>query len=668
MCLSTRARSVILKTQGIIEMPTMSSPCQRVSSVVCWSTFMVSTLICRHPAGGAAGFPRGSVAVSPVADSSIFAPLTVPSAPSTTRLATGAPGPRYWQNRADYDLHATLDPVTGTVTGSMTLRYTNHSPDMLPFLWFQTEQNAFRDASHHSSVQSPYGDLIDQFTEVVDGVPVAVRLEDHQTECKVTLPRPLRPGQTATLHVVWHFVVPPRETFSQPGGVGAILSMRMGREATLYQIAQWYPRVNVYDDVTGWNIEPYDGREFFLEYGNFILTVTVPADYIVAATGTLDNSAEVLTPAEIARLAQAKHSDTTIHIVTDAELHDGRAHLKHNGMVTWKFHADNVRDAVWAAAPNYLWDATNWKGISAQAYYRPSMAGIWHDAADMVRLSIQEYSERWYPYPYPQASVAEGTISGGMEYPMLAFDGSVPIGSMQDFVITHKVGHNWFPILVGSNERVHPWMDEGLNGFINAFSMARRYPADSEQGTWIQPQVLQGVGQRPIGEDPSGAAYVLQVLRQDVLGPAVFDTAFRAYIKRWAFKHPTPVDFFRTMADVAGRNLDWFWRECFMEAPRFDQAIDSVLQTVQGEETHLTVTYGNRGRAVFPLLVCFTFSDNTTQDVAYPVAVWRANAAAYTVSYTFHHKTVRRIELDPDTHLPDADRSNNAWTAHEKGS
>ena len=620
------------------------------------------------------------VGVPPVADSSVFAPIPLPLAPSGTRLATGAPGPRYWQNRADYDLHATLDTVTGTVRGMMTLRYTNNSPNILPVLWFQTEQNGFRDHPGASSSEHPYGDIIDQFTVVVDGKDTPVSLEDHATEAKVTLPTPLHPGNTVTVHATWHFVVPPR---GQAGdGNNARISMylaRMGRTRSQYHIAQWYPRVNVYDDVHGWNIEPYLGEgEFFLEYGDFTLAVTVPASYIVAATGTLDNPRDVLTPTEIDRLTLASHADTVVPIVTVQELRNGAAHPKKGGMVTWRFHAQNVRDAVFAASPAYPWDATSWHGILAQAYYRPAAAPAWHNVADMARMSIQKYSERWYPYPYPRVSVAEGDVPGGMEYPMISFDGGFGVAdtATDGFdLITHETGHNWFPMIVGSNERMHAWMDEGFNEFINTFSNARRYPQSGDQQTranaykdGIEQQIRENnacILDTPA--DDGCDAYnkpvaALQMVRQTVLGPAVFDSAFRTYIRRWAYKHPTPQDFFRTMNDVSGRNLDWFWREWFLETPGFDQAIDSVTQTMQGSTHQVTVVYGNHARGVLPLLVRFTFRDGTTRDVTYPADVWRANTNRYTATYTFP-SAVTRIELDPEHHLIDTNPANNVWSA-----
>jgi hypothetical protein len=612
-------------------------------------------------------------ALTSVADSSIFAPLTLPPAPSSTRAANGTPGPKYWQNRADYDLHATLDTATGTVQGSMTLRYTNHSPNTLNALWFQTEQNRFHDhpkaAGGDTALAHLYGDVISRFTQMVDGKPVSVQLYEHKTETKVTLPSPLKPGATTTLDVEWHFVVP-------------LDGDRMERRGKLYQIAQWYPRLNVYDDVKGWNIEPYLGTgEFYLEYGDYTLSVTLPADYIVAATGTLDNPREVLTPTEITRLEQAMHTDTVVHITTAEELRNGAAHLKHDGMVTWKFHANNVRDAVFSISPQYLWDATSWKGILVQAYYPPKTANVWSEAADMVRMSIQEYSERWSLYPYPQVSAAEGPQSGGMEYPMISFDDVTFAIPLEYELITHEVGHEWFPIVVGSNERVHAWMDEGINTFINAFSTARRYPHEGDQtaqGTHDVATLEEHIRDHqdfimevPADSDPSGGyvAYgkpvaVLQMLRRDVMGPALFDKGLRTYIQRWAYKHPTPQDFFRTMDDVAGKHLDWFWREWFYETPGFDQTIDSVAQTTVGGQTHATVVYGNHARGVLPLLVRFTFNDSTKQDVTYPADVWRANSTRYSASYTFP-KPIARIVLDPDHHLVDTDRSNNSWPVQQ---
>jgi hypothetical protein len=602
-------------------------------------------------------------------DSSVFAPLIVPPAPSALRAANGAPGPKYWQNHADYAIKATLDTAAGVVHGSMTLKYTNNSPNTLDFIWVQTEQNRFRkNPSVTDTTAHDFGDVFEHFTQLVNGKPVPVQLEDHQTETKVTLPAPLRPGATATFDVAWHFIVPTDGD-------------RMDREGSLYQIAQWYPRLNVYDDVKGWNIEPYLGSgEFFLEYGDYTMEITIPSNYVVAATGTLDNPTDVLTAAQRDRLALAMHVNTIVHVITADELTSGAAHLKHEGMVTWKFHAKNVRDAVWCASPEYQWDATHWKNVLVQAYFRPPAVKTWYAGADQIRMSIQEYSERWFPYPYPQVTAAEGPVHG-MEYPMLSMDATFNNEPRLYLSITHEVGHEWFPMIVGSNERVHAWMDEGINQFINTFSNARRYPARGDQAKFaeqyrsaIEAAVTQH--QDAVVEQPADSvnpnvygyiayfkpAGIFQMLRRDVLGPATFDKALRTYVQRWAYKHPTPQDFFRTFDDVSGKKLDWFWREWFYETPGFDQAVDSVRQTTTGNKTNVTVVYANKERGVLPLLVRFTFADGTTQDVTYPADVWRTNPARYSVSATFP-KAVRKVEIDPDNHLIDTDRTNNTWTA-----
>ena len=614
-----------------------------------------------------------------VGDTSIFAALDLTTpAPNSYRSASGTPGPRYWQNRADYDLHATLDTGTGSVRGTMTLRYTNHSPDTLAFLWLQTEQNLFRSNSlsliipdKERSLNPAFqgGDVIEHFAEVRNGIATSLTLQDQGTVTKVVLPHPLAPGQTATFSAAWHFAVP-----TVGGG-------RMGRDATLYEIAQWYPRLCVYDDIRGWNTEPYLGLgEFYLEYGNFTLSVTVPTGYVVAATGTLDNPREVLTSVERQRLAKAATSTTPIAIVTDADFTPRAKRHTATGTLTWKFHATNVRDAVWAAAPNYQWDAEGWHGILAQSYYRPGAGRAWvhGEGADEARASIQEYSERWFPYPYPQISVVEG-IPLDMEYPMLSME-----GPRTDFeTITHEVGHNWFPMIVGSNERVHAWMDEGFNNFINTFSEARRLPKDGDQFHFaaeerqrleqvlrdrttdvpvdIIPDRLMG-GQVGLG-NYTKTSVGLQLLRQEILGPSAFDDAFRTYIRRWAYKHPTPADFFRTMENVAGRRLDWFWREWFLENPRFDQAIDTVATRLASDTERVAVRYGNHARGVLPLLVRFTFSDGTTQDSVYPAEVWSVNSTSYVRHYAFVGKRVARIEIDPEHLVVDIDRANNRWVA-----
>jgi len=648
----------------------------------CWLV-ACSTLAAMVPAGAQQQPPPAKFDRTAVGDTSIFAPLLF-GTPNATRAASGAPGARYWQNRADYDLHATLDTAAKAVSGEMTLRYTNNSPDTLTYIWLQTEQNAFRPNSLNSLIfpqDSRFGARafeggytiarIEQVTTVAGArhkAPLTVR--DNETVTKVDLAESLAPGKTATIEIVYRFAVPEH---------GAD---RMGRDGALYEIAQWYPRMAVYDDVRGWNIEPYLGQgEFYLDYGDYNVSVTVPAGYVVAATGALANEREVLTATEISRLADARKGDKVVRIITADELASGAARARKDGMLTWKFQAKNVRDAVWAASPDFQWDASSYKGSYAFAFYRPSATATWDDAADMARMSIQEYSERWLPYPWPHITAVEGPISG-MEYPMMAMEDKSPSKQALYNVVTHEIGHMWFPMIVGSNERAYMWQDEGFNTFINTFSEARRYPEVGDQmkrafQERFQIENLMRAGfDTPILVGPDRispnllgfAAYVkpsvgLQLLRQEILGPDAFDDAFRTYIRRWAYKHPTPADFFRTMEDVSGRRLDWFFREWFVENPHFDQAIDSVAVQARGDTTSVTVTYANHARGVLPIRARFTLSDGSSADYNYPAEVWSTNTVRYVRRYQFVGKRPVKIELDPEKRLVDTDRGNNVWTA-----
>ena len=619
-------------------------------------------------------------------DTSIFARLVQLPTPNEYRLASGAPGPAYWQNRADYDIRASLDTAIHELHGELTLRYTNNSPTALRHVWLQVEQNAFTDSSLNAYIYPQNsrfgargfegGDRIERFDQLVGAgkkskgkrVPLKTRVWD--TMLYAELAQPLEPGQSTSFDIAWHFSIPEH---------GAD---RMGRDGSLYELAQWYPRMAVYDDVRGWNTDPYVGQgEFYLEYGDFAYQVTVPAGYIVAGTGTLTNAKDVLTSDEITKLARAAKSDSTVHIVTSAELAAGKGRPSASGTLTWKFQAKNVRDVAWAGAPDYNWDASSWKGIVTNAYYRPSAEATWKDGADMARTSVQGYSTHWFQYPYPQISVVEGPISG-MEYPMLAMEAKGEDKYDLYNVITHEIGHNWFPMIVGSNERIHFWQDEGINTFINTFSEAERYPEKGNQmhRTAEERSLIEQTQEHDVDVpidmpadriDPQLLGFTeyvkpsvgLQLLRQEILGPEAFDAAFREYIRRWAYKHPTPADFYRTMDDVSGHRLDWFWREWFVEDAHFDQTIDTVLVRRVGDTTYAAVGYGNLDRGVLPIRARFTFTDGKSKDFDYPAEVWSMAGSMYVRRYAFPGETLQSIELDPEHRLLDDDRSNNKWTA-----
>jgi peptidase M1-like protein len=597
---------------------------------------------------------------------SLFRPLALP-APNEYRSGSGRPGPRYWQQRADYRIAATLDTARRQLRGQETIHYTNNSPDPLSYLWMFVEQNICAPTSVTNQLDQPplvfLGSTFDFSCKGFNGgvtlerVSIgrrSVRPVVYGTTMRIDLPRPLPPKGALDFELAWHFPVPDY-------GAG-----RMGRDGSLYEIAQWYPRLAVYDDVRGWNHEPYIGAgEFYLEYGSFDVTLTVPAGYVVAATGLLRNPEQVLTPAQRNRLALARTSTHPVAIITADEA--GRAdgtRPSSRGQLTWRFTADSVRDFAFAAAPDLRWDASSYDGILIQTFYRPK-ANRWEEANRMAREAIRYFSEHWYRYPYPQATTVEGPIEG-MEYPMLTFVPNSPSREELQWVLSHEFGHEWFPMVVGSNERLYPWMDEGFNTFID-LAGAAHYFDGTPYGDTIEVHPLhlyrdhavpgqeQPLISRPVeSKDLFWTGYqkpalMLQTLRFEVLGKERFDHAFREYIKAWAYKHPTPADFFRVMRDASGVDLDWFWRDWIYSTARLDQAVDSV----GGEKIFLA----NRGTMALPLEMEVTYGDGSTDRVKLPVEMWNLGPRfAYRVP---GGKSVRRVVVDPRRVLPDVDRSNN---------
>jgi Peptidase family M1 domain len=612
-----------------------------------------------------------------VADSSPFRPLDLP-APNSVRTGAGRPGPGYWQQRVNYTIRATLDPVTQTLSGRETIHYLNRSPEALPYLWMHLEQNICAPGSVTDQLDQPPlvflgstfdfsckgfagGLTLESLTSL--GRPLAHTIDG--TVMRVDLPRPLAPGAAIELQLVWRFQVPPY-------GAG-----RMGRDGELYQVAQWYPRLAVYDDVKGWNHEPYiGGGEFYLEYGTFDVAITVPANYIVAATGVLQNPLQVLTAKQRSRLVRARTADTAIAIITRDEAGDpARTRPVLAGTLTWRFHADSVRDFAFAAAPNFQWDASGWRGIGVHTYYRPS-AELWHEANRIVREALRYYSQQWYPYPYAHISSIEGPIEG-MEYPMMTFDPAGPTRIDLQWVLAHELGHQWMPMIVGSNERLYPWMDEGFNTFID-LANAADYFAGTPYGDSIEvhplhlyadhavPGLEQPLITRPVeSRDLFWTGYqkpalMMQQLRFEVLGRDRFDAAFREYLRTWAFRHPTPADFFRLMRDQSGMDLDWFWRSWVMTTARLDQAVDSV--TARGD-TLTEVYLSSRGEMVMPLALALMMIDRDgtlrTRLVQLPVDMWNLGPR-----FTYRWRgpeRVRKVVVDPDARLPDVSRRNNQW-------
>src|SRR5437870_4309178 len=477
-----------------------------------------------------------------VSDTSPFRRLILPT-PNEIREGSGTPGPRYWQQRADYTIRATLDTATHTIAGSETLRYANNSPDTLRYLWLQLDQNIYQ-AHSRGAFLTPtdarfagrgfeggytiqYVRAVRRLGQASGRIPLATT--DNGTMRRVDLDRPLAPGGRAELELAYRFEVPEHG------------SDRMGREqfpgGWLYEVAQWYPRVAVYDDVRGWNTEQYLGQgEFYLEYGDFDVSITVPRSFVVAATGTLTNAVEVLTAGQRARLARAVRSDTTVAIITKAEV--GQPSSRPAGprpTLTWHFTAKNVRDVAWAAAANFIWDASGYDGTLIQSFYPPEANPDWARSTEYARHSIKHYSEKWLRYPYPTAINVAGPV-GGMEYPMIVFCGHRAGDRALFGVTTHELGHEWFPMIVGSNERLYMWQDEGFNTFMNIYSTRAFFPDvawDRERGNaqaWAQ-FVRSG------RDEPS-------MLPADRVDPALLDLASPGGL-------PMPVDLQLTLASGA---------------------------------------------------------------------------------------------------------------------
>ena len=651
-----------------------------------------------------------------VADTSAFRAIPLPT-PNAYRSAGGAPGHAYWQNRADYAIEAALDTAKNEVRGTGHLTYRNNSPDSLRFLWLQLDQNMFAKNSINALTAPPPlifgGTPFDMANHGFVGGLTLTRLDANgkplphyiwDTMMRVDLPEPLPPGGAITLDMAWSFPIPVNG------------SARMGRDGSLYEIAQWYPRMAVYDDVHGWNTLPYIGAgEFYLEYGDFDVHLTVPSGFVVAATGTLENPDEVLTAGERDRLARARADTLPVQVITAGEAGDPTVTRPAgaDGSLTWHFRASNVRDVAWAAAPSFRWDAVSWHGVLIQTYYRPT-ARLWAaEGIVMARHAIRRNSELWAMYPYPQASTVEGPIDG-MEYPMLTF---VPAEKSREglyWVLMHEFGHEWFPMMVGSDERRYPWMDEGFNTFIDLYDAAdyfdgtaygdsvtdvplHAYAANAVPGD-EQPLITAPVEVRDLYWTAyQKPALMLRLLREDVLGRQAFDPALREYIRRWSFKHPQPADFFRTMENVSGRNLDWFWRDWVFTTARLDQAVDSVVgpwvqeQGRPGARTHgrtgaaaaaattgpqtfgraaeataaqppgVTKVYlSNRREMVMPAELKLSYDDGTSDVVELPVEIWNLGSR-FTYMASTGGKRIVRAEVDPRHVLPDTDRGNNVW-------
>ncbi len=618
-----------------------------------------------------------------------FHPQFYPYPGNDYRSASGEPGPKYWQNKADYKITCLLDTGRHSISGSVEIVYTNNSPDPLKFLWLQLDQNIYKDGSRASSTTTQTGGRWANaaFTEGASiksvqvesaGKPITAKHIISDTRMQVWLPEVLKAsGGKTKLSMQFEFTVPEYGTD------------RMGRLKTkngwVYEIAQWFPRLCVYDDIQGWNTMPYLGAgEFYLEYGDFEYTVTAPSDLIITGSGELLNPQDCYTPEQVKKWEAARNSDKTVVIRSEQEVNKPESRPR-QANCTWKFKITNARDVAWAASKAFVIDAarinlpSGKKSLAISSYPVESIRkNGWQRSTEMVKGSIEHYSTQWFEYPYPAATNVAGIV-GGMEYPGIVFCSSSSSGTGLWGVTDHEFGHTWFPMIVGSNERKYAWMDEGFNTFINGLSSAAFNNGEFNQTSFFDNpnstfMVKYSFGEKMdelftvpdvVQQDNLGiAAYMkpgqmLTILREVVLGPERFDAAFREYINRWAYKHPTPWDFFHTMENVCGEDLGWFWRAWVLNNWKLDQSVKNVTYIESDPLKGAEITIVNLEKMPMPVIVQIKESSGKTHTLQLPVEIWQRGS-----EWTFSVQTtseIKEVQLDPESKLPDLNRENNKW-------
>lgn len=622
-----------------------------------------------------------------------FGPFFYTKNGSNTRSVGGQPGPEYWQNRADYELSASLNDETNEISGSSAITYTNNSPDKMAFLWMFLDQNLFKDDSRGNALVPLTGSRNGSRGQQFDGgfkiksvkiitLNKGVSSEKEakylisDTRMQVFLPQELNAkGGKIKLKVDYSFISP-IEGSDRMG----VLGTKYGK---IFSVAQWYPRMCVYDDIAGWNTNPYLGAsEFYLEYGDFDVKITAPANHYVVCSGELLNSKEVYTTEQQKRWEHASKSDKTV-IIRSAEEVKNTFNSASKKNKTWHFVIKNARDASWASSSAFILDAakinlpSGKKAMAISAYPVESDGyHAWSRSTEYTKTSVENYSKRWFEYPYPAATNV-ASIAGGMEYPGIVFCGYNAKNADLWGVTDHEFGHIWFPMIVGSNERLFAWMDEGVNTFINTLSsgdfnkgeykdkpedmhlLAEKYTNPGLEPVVSSPDNMKERNIGTLGYSKPGAA--LTVLREQVLGPERFDLALRTYVERWAFKHPAPDDFFRTMENVAGEDLSWFWRAWFVNNWRLDQGVTDLKYVDNNPKYGALISIENYERMAMPVIMDIKTKTGKVTRVKLPVEIWQRN-----VDWTFKHNSTEEIDsiiLDPDHVLPDCNESNNSWKA-----
>ncbi|CAL2079772.1 M1 family metallopeptidase [Tenacibaculum sp. 190524A05c] len=653
--------------------------------------------------------------------------------PNDKHTASGAPGVKYTQQKVDYKMDIVLDDEKQRITGSENIVYHNNSEDALPYLWVQLDQNMRAADSKTPDImtskvpskiskkrferfypETPFdgGFKIMEVTNT-DGSKLPYVI--NRTMMRVDLPKAIPSGGTFSFNIKWWYNINNHRT---QGGRSGFEHFPEDNNNN-YVIAQFYPRLCVYDNVEGWQNDQFWGRsEFALEFGDFDVNITTPDDHILGATGVLQNANEVLTKKQRDRFAKAEKTfDKPVLIVTQAEA-TKKEKTKSKKTKTWKFSAKNVRDYAFATSRKFIWDAMavniNGKTVMAHSLYSKEANPLYGDhSTRAVAQTLKTYSRYTFDYPYHKAISVDGQM--GMEYPQICFNPGRPNpdGTYSDRtkyrmikVTVHEVGHNFFPMIVNSDERKWTWMDEGLNSFVEMmaeldydpnFPIVRGLPKniikymDGDQST-IAPIMSKGDNVYSFGNNAYGKpATALYILRNSVMGPELFDYAFKTYSKRWKFKHPTPADFFRTMEDASAMDLDWFWRGWFYTTDVTDIGIKGVkkyytkedkygnIDFIQDESEglgfgknknpkskfHYEITYNKPGGLVMPIIVEFTYSDGTKERKKYPAQIWRLNDNEITKVFS-SSKEVKNIQIDPDLETADVDTTNNSWPKNKE--
>ncbi len=575
--------------------------------------------------------------------------------PNAYRSASGAPGPAYWQQQADYDIAVEINDETQVLTGTESINYYNHAPESMKYLWLQLDQNinadnsmtqatvagAIRDSVPAKSLATTVGALgykggfTIKAVKDAQGNPLPFLI--NHTMMRIDLPAELKQGERISFSVEWWYNINDRMKFSDRGG----MEYFPADKNYIYTIAQWFPRMCVFDDYEGWQNKQFLGSgEFTLVFGNYRVSITVPADHIVGATGWLQNPSEVMTREQLDRFEKAqKSADQQVWIVTTEEALKNEK-SRSGKTKTWKFNAGNVRDFAFATSRKFIWDAQavqiGTQTVLAQSLYSKEAVPLWSkESTKAVKNALEVYSARTIDYPYPTA-YSVNWVGGGMEYPMMSFNGRRPKtdGTYNQLtlegmvgVIVHEVGHNWFPMIINSDERQSTWMDEGLNSFLEKETIRERYPDFDIKSNTPKGIVTFMKGDKSImrpviaSSDNQGGSFgsngynkpaaALTLLRETVMGPELFDKAFQEYCVRWAFKHPKPADFFRTMEDASAVDLDWFWRGWFFGTDHVDLTVEEVKwfkvkpssldpekKKVTAAKGDLSVMQGQKGKAV----------------------------------------------------------------------